>query len=77
MDDIQTARELGQLQERVHTLDSKFSSLNDKIDRLGEKLETLTTLAERGRGAYWAAAMLASALGGVIVWLFSSIKGGA
>lgn len=69
MNDVETARELGQLQERVRGLDSKFGSLEGKIDALAQKLDDLNTLAERGKGAYWAAICIASMISVAVTWL--------
>jgi hypothetical protein len=68
MNDHPTGRDFGNLEGRVRALDSKFGELNDKMDKLSAKLDDLTRLAERGRGAYWAALGMASAIGAVIAW---------
>lgn len=68
MPDPETARELGQLQERVRGLDSKFGALAEQIDRLDRKLDHLNDLAERGKGAYWAALGVASLVGALVSW---------
>lgn len=76
MNDVETARELGQLQERVRGLDSKFGSLETKIDSLVSKLDDLNALAERGKGAYWAAICIASLVGAVVTWIIKHIVAG-
>lgn len=64
-----TPREFGQLEERVRSLDSKFADMDSKIDVLTRKIDELTMMAERGRGAYWAAIALASGAGAVGGWV--------
>ncbi len=71
MPDIETARELGQLQERVRGLDSKFGNLESKMDAMdtamraglanqAEKQEAIMLMFERGKGGLWVLMALAS-----------------
>lgn len=68
MPDPETARELGTLQERVRGLDSKFGNLESKIDNLSSKIDSLSAVAERGKGAYFAALGIASFIGAAVTW---------
>lgn len=67
--DAPTPREFGQLEERVRSLDSKFNDMDVKIDRMAKQVDELTKLAERGRGAYWAALGIASGVGAIVAWV--------
>ena len=74
-EDGPTGRDFGRLEAQVEALDSKFGRLagdvKAEMQSMREQLETLTRLAERGRGAYWAAGLFAAALGA----LASSVVG--
>ena len=73
--DAPTAREFGQLEERVRALDSKFGDLVESVDRLTSKVDHLTALAERGKGAYWSALGIASGIGGLVAWAAKTFGG--
>ena len=75
MADQPTGRDFGRLEAQVEALHSDFGNLSRQMTLLSEKMDSLTTLAERGKGAYWAAALIASAIGGGIVMLYKVIKG--
>ncbi|MCE2660297.1 MAG: hypothetical protein LW854_18975 [Rubrivivax sp.] len=71
MQDIETAVKLGQLQERVRGLDSKFGNLETKMDamdntmRVGladqaRKQEAIILMFERAKGGLWVLMALAS-----------------
>jgi hypothetical protein len=79
MPDIETARELGQLQERVRGLDSKFGNLETKMDAmdstmragmadLSKKFDALNLLAERSKGGLWVLIGVSSVLSSVATW---------
>ena len=73
--DSPSPREFGQLEERVRALDSKFGHMNDQLDAMNTKLDELTRLAERGKGAYWGALGLASTVGAVVAWAVKTFSG--
>lgn len=81
-----TGREFGRLEERVAALDSKFdrnhenleaqlARLAETVDRLSADVEKLSALAERGKGAYWAAMLAASSIGGFVAWMVKMFAG--
>lgn len=83
-----TGREFGRLEERVAALDSKFdrnhetleqqiARLTATVDRLSGDVEKLSALAERGKGAYWAAMLAASSIGGIVAWMAKMLMGKA
>lgn len=69
MADNPTGRDFGRLEAQVDALDSKFDKLSQKLDAMSERIESLNHLAERGKGAYWAATLIASAIGAAIVYV--------
>ena len=71
MDDS-TAKEFWKLQAKVDSHDSKFGVILEKIDKLSEKVDSLNLMAERGKGAYWAALTLASTVSGFLAWFAST-----
>jgi prefoldin subunit 5 len=84
--DLPTAREFGQIEERVRALDSKFgqlnqrlaemnSQVNDRLTAMSEKLDEQTRLMERGKGAYLGALGLASTVGAVVAWGVKTFAG--
>jgi hypothetical protein len=75
MSDAPSPREFGQLEERVRALDSKFGVMNDKLAAIDEKMDELTRLAERGKGAYWGALGLASTVGALVTWVIKTFSG--
>lgn len=75
MSDAPSPREFGQLEERVRALDSKFGHMNDQLHAMNGKLDDLTRLAERGKGAYWGALGLASTVGAVVAWGVKTFSG--
>jgi hypothetical protein len=70
--DENTAKEFWKLQAKVDGHDSKFNTLIEKIDRMSDKVESLSLMAERGKGAYWAALTLASTVSGFLAWFAST-----
>jgi phage shock protein A len=80
--DFESAREMGQMQERLRSLDSKFGDVSDrldsmakKIDTLNEKISALSALSERSKGMYMGAMGLASAAGAAATWLAGVFTG--
>lgn len=57
-------REFGSLEEQVR-------SLRRDVDHLAENVERLLQLAERGKGAWWAAMTISAGLGSVLSYLVS------
>jgi hypothetical protein len=87
MPDPETARELGQLQERVRGLDSKFGNIESKMDAmdstmragmadLSKKFDALNLLAERGKGGLWVLVGFASILSSIATWVVKHISSG-
>lgn len=59
----------GVLWERVQNMDKK-------IDRMERQIEQLLELANKSKGGLWAGMAIASAVGGIITWLVSHLRGG-
>ena len=87
MPDIETARELGQLQERVRGLDSKFGNLEAKMDAIdstmragladqSKKLEAVMLMFERGKGGLWVLMGVASVISSVATWILTHMTKG-
>lgn len=59
-----TGREFGALEAHVSQLEKKVESLEEKVDQL-------LSLANKGKGAWWAALTAASAFGAIATFVTS------
>lgn len=59
-------REFGQLEAKVDSLEKKVDSLEVKVDKL-------LTLANKGKGAWWAGLTLVSGISGIVAFFASLI----
>lgn len=58
----------GVLWERVQQMDKK-------IDKMEQQIEQLLELANKSKGGLWMGMTLASAIGGVVGWVISHVRG--
>ena len=59
----------GVLWQKVENYESKFSSMEKKIDDMEADLKKLVLMAERSKGSLWALMGVASVVGGIISFL--------
>ena len=58
----------GVLWERVKNMD-------EKMDKMERQVEQLLELANKSKGGFWAGMTIASAVGAVLSWMVSHVKG--
>lgn len=64
-DDI-SAREFGKLEAQVE-------ALQNEVHQLSKDVKALLELANKGKGGFWGGMMVASAVGGVITFVFDRV----
>lgn len=64
--------------ERIAVLETKLDVVTEKLEHVATRLEALTALLEKAKGAKWLAVLIASGLialgsklGGILAWLYS------
>lgn len=56
---------------RYGVLWQKVQDLEKKIDKMDHQLDELVALANKGRGGFWMGMTIASAVGGLLTWMFN------
>lgn len=60
---------------KIAVIESKLETIGESIDSLGEKIEHLTTSIERGKGAFAASMIFATAIGAILLAIFGWFLG--
>lgn len=59
----------GVLWNKVENYETKFASMEKKIDDMDADLKKLVLMAERSKGSLWALMGVASVIGGAATWV--------
>lgn len=54
----QYGERIARVEEQVNELRNDFTKLENKVDKIGEKLDNLIALKQKGAGAFWLATTL-------------------
>jgi flagellin-specific chaperone FliS len=65
----------GAMWQRVQDYERRFEDMNKKLDRMDNHITELMAMANKSKGGLWAGMAIASALGAVVTWVFSHMKG--
>ena len=63
----------GVLWQKVQDYERRFDSMEKKIERMESQLEALVSLANQGRGGFWAGMALVSASSSVVGYFINLI----
>lgn len=53
----------------------KVQDMDKKVDKMERQLEELLELANKSKGGFWMGMTIASAVGSVVGWIVSHVKG--
>jgi hypothetical protein len=53
----------------------KVQDMDKKVDKMERQLEELLELANKSKGGFWMGMTIASAVGSVVGWVVSHVKG--
>jgi len=65
----------GAMWQRVQDYERRFEDMNTKLDRMDAHITELMAMANKSKGGLWAGMAIASALGAVVTWVVSHMKG--
>jgi hypothetical protein len=65
----------GAMWQRVQDYERRFEDMNKKLDRMDAHITELMAMANKSKGGLWAGMAIASALGAVVTWVVSHMKG--
>jgi phage shock protein A len=68
-----SSREFGALEQQVKNLDDKVTTLETDVKALRSDMAELLALANKGKGAWWAALTASSVIGALMSWFGHSI----
>jgi len=65
----------GAMWQRVQDYERRFEEMDKKLDRMDAHITQLMAMANQSKGGLWAGMAIASALGAVVTWVISHMKG--
>ena len=65
----------GVLWQKVQDYERRFEAVDKKLDKMEVQLEQLLELANKSKGGVWMGLTIASAVGGIVTWIGTHLKG--
>ena len=65
----------GAMWQRVQDYERRFEDMDKKLDRMDAHITQLMAMANQSKGGLWAGMAIASALGAIITWVVSHLRG--